>query len=797
MQASEPVARAAFLTDAAGTVLTWSDASERMFQCEAGAIVGQPIASLLAGEARQECLRRWPRLPHDTEALRVRIARPDGSTAYALLTLVPQHDAHRHGGNWVALFSTLTERVLSESDIVGQIPLASVVDVLAGTFYVLNRDGGFVLWNRRLEQVAEMDARELARANALDMFDQAERAVVADRIRRVFEHDEEVLIEANYRSKTGKRTPFLMCGTRIAWRGVHYLCGMGLDTSRSHAQQAQLRLRERALHAASNGIVIARCEDGDNPIEYVNTAFERITGYSAAEALGRDSRFMAAPGLDEDERNALREAIRARRDARVVFRNQRKDGAIFWNDLAITPVQDESGRVTHFIGVLTDVTAARQRTADLEHEVNHDALTGLANRNLMWDRLEQAIHFAQRNKTMVAAVMVDLDGFKQINDTFSHEAGDAVLTAFARRLQAAVRDSDTVARLSGDEFVLILANQPSLRFTSRMLERLRVNMSAPVPFERADIPVAASMGVAVFPHDGSSAFELVRAADAAMYHAKACGKHDIHFYSDDMRATSEAKLQLEDHMRSALERDELFMLYQPRFCTRSGRIVGIEALLRWRHPEQGVLLPASFLPEAEDNGLIVPIGKRVLYQACMLLRELRARGMPNLVVSINTSFREFSQEHFVSHVAQRLRQFALAPDCLELELKEDHLLRNLPLSSVVAAEMNSLGLRLAVDDFGAGMTCLPYLHTHHVAHVKMHRDALHTVGNGAGDGELAKTLIDIGHNLHIGVVAQGVETLTQLNFLKANGCDEIQGRYISDPLTGDALQRLLSSAQTI
>ena len=794
MIACKPIAHAAVLTDQAGRIVTWNAASEQMFGAPAKQVLGKPLASLLTPDAGNECRERWPQLPTQAEALQVHIAHANGHSVGAALTLIPQVDAQAQPAGCVAIFRTLQQRGQTDAMIVGQTPLANIVNALAGTFYVLNRAGQFVLWNRKLERVAEMTPEELSKANALDMFREPERAMVAEKIRRVFEHGDEVVVDVDYISKSGKVTPYLICGTRGACAGVYYLCGMGLDTSERHEREAQLRLRDRALRATSNGIMIARCGGRDNPIEFVNPAFERISGYSEAEALGRDARFMAAPGLDLEERRHLREAILARRPVRVVLRNRRKDGEIFWNDLAITPVQDDAGKVSHFIGVLNDVTVEQQRTAALEHEVNHDPLTGLANRTLMWDRLEQALHFAQRNHSMVAAVLIDLDGFKQINDTLGHEAGDEVLIAVGRRLQSAVRDIDTVARLSGDEFVLILTNQPSLRFTLGMVERLRACLEAPVPFEGTDITVGASMGVSLFPNDGATAFELVRAADAAMYHAKAAGKRSVHFYSEDMKSATEARQRTEGSLRAALDNDELFLLYQPRFCMRSGRVVAVEALLRWRHPEHGVVLPDEFLGDAEENGMIIPIGQRVLELSCALLRDLRERGLPAVTVSINASYREFSQQHYIEQVASQLEHYDLPAHRLELELTEDHLMRNLSLSGALASQMKELGMGLAIDGFGNGITSLSYLHTHQVDHVKLNRNAVRGLESNPSQGDLTRTLIDIGHNMHTGVVAQGVETAGQLDFLRIHGCDEIQGHLVSDPLCRDALQRLLSGS---
>ena len=787
MLASQATAHAAFMTDATGIILTWNDGCARLFGRASSDCLGRPITCLLTDDGRADCTRRWPALPAQAEALELHIADAGGEPRLSTLTLVPQYDAGGAFAGCVAHFSSAEDRDESEMTIVGQTPLQSIVNVFAGTFYVVNRDGHFVLWNENLERASGLSPAELPKAQALDMFAPEERPQIAEKIRQVFEDGAEVLFETNYYSADGKATPYLMCGTRITCKGRHYLCGMGLDVSRRHEQEQQLRVRDRALHASSNGILITRCEGRDNPIEYVNPAFERISGFPEAEAIGRDPRFMAAAGLDEQERATLREALRERRHCMVVFRNQRKDGEIFWNELAITPVPNEHGRVTHFVGVINDVTSLKQRTVDLEYKINHDPLTGLANRNLMWDRLEQALHMAQRNKALVAVVLVDLDSFKLINDRLGHNAGDEVLKAVARRLQSSVRDSDTVARMSGDEFVLILSNQPSLRFTLRMVERLRQNLMRPVGFDNGEIPVGASMGVSVFPHDGTGAFDLVRAADVAMYHAKGSGKDAVHFFSPEMKSTTEAKRRLEDNMQRTLDHDQFFLQLQPRWCVGSGRMVGVEALMRWRHPEQGVLLPDAFLGEAEENGMIVPIGARVLDLVCELVEELRRKGREALVVSMNVSYREFSQHDFTGRLRDRLQTLGVAPGSLELEMAEEHLLRNLPLSRELAAQLRELGVKLAVDHFGDGLSSLGYLHKMPVDHLKMARAVLREICTETRSGPMAKTLIDIAHNLDFGVIADGVETRGQVDFLKANGCDQLQGSYFSEPLSVEAL----------
>ncbi|HEY0061618.1 MAG TPA: EAL domain-containing protein [Telluria sp.] len=770
----------------AGDIASWNPGCASLFGRQAADAIGRPFASLLAppqaGPSAVGAISNG-------SGQYVQAARPDGSKVGAELFLMALiDDADNDAGSIAWLMS---EPEQSESALVGRMPINTVIDFLPGTFYMLRPDGSFALWNKALEAVAAMSPEEMAVAKAPDMYELTERHHIAAAIDDVFTNNAQVVVEATYRNKHGQTTPFLLCGARITCRGNAYLCGMGLDISQRREQEQRLRLRERALHAVSSGLVITRCDGHDNPIEYANPAFERITGYPLDTVIGRDARFMAAPGLDEEQRAELRLAIKERRELHVVFRNRRLNGDIFWNDLTITPVSDGRGKVTHFIGVIIDVTASRQRTAHLEHEVNHDALTGLANRTLLWDRLDQALHMAQRNKTMVATVLIDLNGFKQINDTFGHEAGDSVLVVVAKRLQAAVRDSDTVARLSGDEFVLVLVNQPSLRFTMRMLERLRSNLTRPVMVDHTEIPVAGSMGVSMFPHDGSCGLDLLRAADAAMYHAKASKSDPMHFFSPDMKSTSEARQKMEQDLQEALENDALFLVYQPKICLQSGRIRGIEAFLRWRHPTLGVLLPASFLPDAEENGMIIPIGKYVLEHACSFIKRLNTARADPLPVSVNISLREFARPQFSAELATILARCGVVPALLELELREQGLNQNQNLAVEVISQLRDLGVQRSVDAFGDGVCDLNFLQKLPLSHFKLAKRAIYQISQDHRGGSVAKALIDIGHDLGIDVIAKGVETQLQMDFLKANGCDQMQGLYFSEPLTESALRDLL------
>lgn len=779
----DPSAQVCFLTDDDGKVLTWNPACSRLFGWTPEGAPGRPMTELLTGEAP------WPALAAAGGG-RVRMRFSGGRDGPASLSLIRQYDAAGAPQGWSASIAITPSESVRESDRVGGTPLSEVVDVLPGTFYAINRAGRFVVWNHNLERVTEMTPDELAAAHAMDMFEPRDRKLALENFRRVFEEGAEVSMEVNFVARSGRETPIMLGGARVSCDGDDYLFGMGIDIAKRREKERRLLLSERALHAVNNGIVITRCSGRDNIIEYVNPAFERIAGYTALEAIGRDPRFMAAPEFDSHERSQIRMALAERRQVGVVFRNLRKNGELFWNDLNITPVRDEYGEVTHFIGILQDVTAIKQRTDHLEHEINHDALTGLANRTLLWDRLDHAVHLAHRHQSMVATVLIDLNNFKTINDTFGHEAGDIVLKVVARRLQSAVRESDTVARMSGDEFVLVLVDQPSLRFTLRMVERLRRAMTMPVAFGGNEIPVGASLGVALFPHDGTLPAELVRAADMAMYHAKGNGG-GVHFYSPEMRSANEKRAALADGIRAALDHDELFLLFQPRMDARSGKVRGFEALLRWRHPKNGVMLPATFLAEAEESGQMVEIGNWVLDQACAFQQQLRQLGYTGMPVSVNVSHREYSQHGFVAGIAERMRHYGLPPGSLEIEIPEADLIRNPALGRDLSDQLRETGVALSIDEFGKGISDLSFLQQLSVRQVKLSKAAVHDIAGEGRGSMMAKTLIDLGHNLELSVVGEAVETEAQMAFLTSHGCDQLQGQWFSEPLAAEAVRELL------
>ncbi|PWF47612.1 sensor domain-containing protein [Massilia glaciei] len=794
MPAPGDVPAAAFLVGPTGEITSWNAACERLLGYAADDILLHSITSILPEAVREQFAIAMQAWHSDAEQVDAQVIHADGKVLPFNLIFVPQYSQSGRFDNYSVIIGAPVARgEETEHELIGRVPLKKMVDFLAGAFYVLNQDALVVMWNKRVEVATKRTPDQLDGIPALALFPAGQQAQVAEKIGAAFTHGDVQVVEADLLATDGSSTPYLLTGSRFEVDERLYLCGMGLDISERRKQEVQLRLRERALHASSNGIVITGCVQDNHPIEYVNRAFERITGYRADEVIGRDARFMAAPEHDPDERSRLRQALKDNREIKVLFRNLKKNGELFWNDLTVTPVEDEKGETTHFIGVINDVTDAIVRTSTLEHALNHDVLTGVASRSLMWDRLEQALHVAQRNKSLVAAVLVDLDNFKDINDTLGHDGGDEVLRVVARRLQSSVRDSDTVARLGGDEFVLVLHNQPSLRYTLRMIDRVRQELSKPAMVLDKEVDIRASMGVSIYPHDGASAIELIQAADVAMYHAKAAGRNDVHFFSLAMRRTSEAAQELEAGIRGAIEKDQLFLAFQPRVCLRTGTIVGAESLLRWRHPQQGILLPGAFIPAAEESGLIVAVGEWVLEHTCLMLQHLAALGHDKLALSMNVSFRELTQKNYVAQIGKKLSAAGLAPGLFALEVKESILMRNPQLSREIFGATRELGIKLTIDDFGGGSSSLANLHELAVNHIKIPHPVIEHISAQNEGADIARTMIAIGHNLNIRVIADGVETGGQLSFLKQYDCDEMQGNYFCPPVGMLELERLLGS----
>jgi diguanylate cyclase (GGDEF)-like protein len=428
---------------------------------------------------------------------------------------------------------------------------------------------------------------------------------------------------------------------------------------------------------------------------------------------------------------------------------------------------------------------------ELERQANYDGLTGLPNRNLLHDRLKQAV-FGQRHVRSIAVVFIDLDHFKFVNDSLGHNAGDKLLQYVAERLQSTVRDGDTVARLGGDEFVVILNDQGREDVIFRAMQRIVTKLSEPVRINDHELNVTCSAGISVFPQDGPDVETLLKNADAAMYRAKAKGRNNFQFFTAEMNRVVTERLMLEHSLRRAIERKELLLHYQPMVNLQTGAIETVEALVRWQHPEHGLILPERFIPLAEETGLIVPVGEWVLRTACAQKRAWQDAGLPPVAVSVNLSARQFREESLVKTVARTLAEAHLKPEYLEMELTESMVMHDAESAIATLRGLKSLGVRLSVDDFGTGYSSLSYLNRLPIGTLKIDQSFVRDITSGSGEkGVIAQAIISLGHSLNLRVVAEGVETEAQLEFLKTHRCDEVQGFYYAKPVPPEECAKIL------
>ncbi|SIT36016.1 Diguanylate cyclase/phosphodiesterase with PAS/PAC sensor(S) [Paraburkholderia ribeironis] len=635
------------------------------------------------------------------------------------------------------------------------------------------------------EQVVGKSDADLPWRAFADLLNDHDSEVVSTGMPKMnFEVD--VVIDGVHRTTVTSKLPFTDGDGRVI--GV---LGSYTDITERKRADLALRLQSRALDASVNAILITAPSPTGNLIEYVNPAFMRITGYDPAEVIGQDCRVLQRDDRDQEGVALIREALAANREVSAVVRNYRKDGALFWNQLFIAPVPNAEGMITHHIGVINDVTDLIRYQEQLEYQANYDGLTRLPNRNLLRDRLEHALVVAQRHHSGVAVVFLDLDGFKNVNDSLGHSVGDRLLEVVAERLARCSRTSDTVARHGGDEFVIVMTDTVDEQSLIAWMERVRSSIAEPVWLDGTELYVGCSMGASLFPQDGDDAETLMKKADLAMYRAKDMGRNTFQFYQPEMNASAGARLNLERRLRRALRDQEFLLHYQPQVDIGSGQIVGIEALVRWRDPEVGLVLPSSFIPVAEECGLIGPLSEWVLREACRQNKAWQDEGLPPARVSVNLSARVFQQRDIAKLVMQVLAETGLEAKYLELELTESTIMRNAEEAVSMLNELHALGIGLAIDDFGTGYSSLSYLKRFPVDRLKIDRSFVSDIGVSGDDETITSAIIALAHSLKLQVIAEGVETSAQLDFLKQRACDEMQGFYFAKPLSTDAISELL------
>ncbi len=519
-----------------------------------------------------------------------------------------------------------------------------------------------------------------------------------------------------------------------------------------------------------------------------NKGAERLFGYSAEEAIGRNVLFLY---VNEDP--AFHDAFMEQGGQVMEVRRRKKNGDVFWASLSLAPLKDVQGRPAGLIAYLSDITE-RKRTEERLHQLAyHDSLTSLPNRTLLTKLLEQSMAVAQRNDAGGCVLFIDLNRFKQVNNALGRRIGDELLRQVAQRFKTALRDQDVVARISGDEFAVGLFDLRQHFEATTVARKLQSVLVEPFMIEGHNLRVGASIGISVFPQDGTDAESLLRLADIAMARAKQAGggvDEGVAFYSQEMNQGMQERMRLENDLRYALYNGGLLLHYQPKFEIGSDRIIGAEALVRWRHPERGLVPPSEFIPLAESTGMIVQLGEWVLEEACEQAAQWKRSGIAPFRLAVNVSAREFSAS-LPERVASTLARHGLEPEWLELEITESTLMHDIERVIDIMDQINALGVTLSLDDFGTGYSSLSYLKRFPIDTLKIDRSFTTGLPGDSNDCAIASTIISIGQQLGHRVIAEGVETVEQLEFLRGAGCDEVQGYLFSRPLAADVFEQAL------
>ncbi len=604
--------------------------------------------------------------------------------------------------------------------------------------------------------------------------------------------------EPYYMERIGREKWYLASNRRTKEGGM--VCVRTDITSSKRAEQ-ELRKLGRALDQSPASVVIT---DTEGIIEYVNPKFEEVSGYSREEAIGKKPSILKSSDKPEEDYAEMWKQLKAGKEWRGVFHNRRKDGSLYWESARISPVRDEDGRIAYYIGVKEDITKRRQDEAQILYQANYDLLTGLPNRTLLMDRLRQNVLHAQRSKLEFAVLFIDLDRFKAVNDLYGHVVGDELMKAAAKRLQSEVREADTVARFGGDEFVVLLPGVNSGDVAAVIARKIIEVLSRSFTLGERKISIGASIGITLFPTDMNAEREhtesvvgtLLSNADMAMYQAKARGRNHYQFFEREMQDRVKRHVALEQDLRNAVRNDELRVHYQPIMDAYSNEMIGMEALMRWRHPEHGMISPGNFIRLAEETGLIGELGEWMLFQACRQMREWQDRYQAFVSLSVNLSARQ-RDKGFGPEVLNRiLEDSGLDPQYLMLEITENLLLRESDQATAWLYSLKECGVKLAVDDFGTGYSSLSYLKRFPVDILKVDRSFVKDVPHDQEDVSLVTAIVAMADSLGIAVVAEGVETEEQRLFLKEIGCDYMQGFLFDKPLSaGEMEQRIADPVQ--
>lgn len=571
---------------------------------------------------------------------------------------------------------------------------------------------------------------------------------------------------------------------------VDLVVTVSLDiTERVQAEQ-DVRKLSLAVEQSPASVLITNTKGN---IEYVNPKFVEVTGYHPDEVIGKNPRFLKSGYTPSENYRELWETISRGEEWRGEFHNKKKNGELYWEFASVSPITGASGEITHFLAVKEDITVRKKYEEQLLRQANYDDVTKLPNRVLALDRVSQALARAHRDQSMVGLLFIDLDRFKDINDTLGHAAGDRLLREAGERLVGCVREGDTVARLGGDEFTVILPDITAPQHAEIVADKVLQEIGHVFNIDGQEVFTTASVGITIYPLDANDPHALMRNADAAMYRAKEMGRNRVQFFTRELNEQALERVRIETHLRHAIDRDELDLHYQPIVDLLTGRLAGAEALLRWHSGEIGTIPPDQFIPLAEDSGLITSLGNWVLDRALSQYGEWMNSDLPDFRMAINVSSRQFRGTSLIEALDRAVAKSRVPPGQIELEITESLLMEDFPETSQVFDQLTQTGVAFTVDDFGTGYSSLNYLRRFPVRSLKIDRSFIQELSTDPDQAALVQAIIKMAHSLNLAVVAEGVETAEQLTFLSDNGCDLVQGYFISEPLVASRFFEMASN----
>lgn len=669
--------------------------------------------------------------------------------------------------------------------------LRGLFDASPDLMWLKDKNGVYLMCNHQFEKLFGVTEAEIKGKTDFDLVDETLANLSRRMDKKAMESGKKTINEERVIfSDDGREALLETIKTPIydKHKTILGVLGVSHDITQRSATESRLRQSAIVFESTSEGVVIT---DRKAKILDVNQSFTDITGYTREEVVGSNTRILNSGKQDQAFYVGMWESLTQTGRWRGEIWNKRKDGGIYPEWLTISEVQNENSEVTHYVAVFSDITSIKESQDKLDYLAHHDPLTGLPNRLLFNERLEASLSRAKRHHTKLATLFIDVDRFKNINDSFGHKAGDDLLKHISIGLKTVTRKEDLIARISGDEFVILLEGIDDTNFIISAIEKVMRVISSTFVIEGHSIQVTASVGISLFPMDGDNAIDLIRNADAAMYRAKDEGRNTYQFYTRDLTQKAFERVVMENELREALVKGEFVLYYQPQIDLASKRIIGLEALLRWNHPSLGLVPPDQFIPLAEDSGLINPIGEWVINDACRQGKAWLDSDLEFGRVAVNISSVQINKSELIEIVSKALTESGFPPSCLELEVTEGAIMKRTDSAINQMNELKKLGITLSVDDFGTGYSSLSYLKKLPISKLKIDQSFVRDIPQDIDDNAIVKAVISMGRNLGLTVIAEGVEKETQEAYLMESQCHEVQGYLYSKPVCVAEIETIL------